>query len=148
MARSAARATPSTTVGEGGPSGVSASAGWAIVTQHRSIEPSPQSAQQTDQAGAARRVPRRSTLAKRDILGTNSREAVALGHVIRTERVRRGLTQAAVGRPLSRSFVSSVERGRVVPSLAALNLLCRGLEIRMSELLSIVEADADPKPGP
>jgi transcriptional regulator with XRE-family HTH domain len=54
---------------------------------------------------------------------------LAIGTELRARRVKAGLTQAAVGAPLTRAFVSSVERGHTVPSIAALALLTDRLGI-------------------
>ena len=52
----------------------------------------------------------------------------------------RGLTQAALGTPLTRAFVSAVERGRTLPSLAALELMLRRVDVPMSVFFAKVEA--------
>ena len=52
----------------------------------------------------------------------------------------RGLTQAALGPPLTRAFVSAVEHGRTVPSLAALELMLRRVDVPMSAFFAQVEA--------
>jgi transcriptional regulator with XRE-family HTH domain len=63
-----------------------------------------------------------------------------LGSELRVERTRRGLTQAALGAPLTRAFVSAVERGRAVPSLAALELMLRRVDVPLSAFFAHVEA--------
>jgi transcriptional regulator with XRE-family HTH domain len=63
-----------------------------------------------------------------------------LGSELRIERTRRGLTQAALGAPLTRAFVSAVERGRAVPSLAALELMLRRVDVPLSAFFAHVEA--------
>lgn len=70
---------------------------------------------------------------------------VALGRAIRRERVARGLSQAALGRPFTRSFVSGVERGRYLPSLRALYLIASRLEVRVGALLPEVNAAEAPR---
>lgn len=53
--------------------------------------------------------------------------------------MRAGLTQAELGSPMTRSFVSAVERGRTVPSLRALLLMSARLGVSVSELLDELE---------
>jgi hypothetical protein len=43
------------------------------------------------------------------------------------------MSQASLGRPLTRSFVCSVERGHTVPSLASLALLVERMGISLAE---------------
>jgi transcriptional regulator with XRE-family HTH domain len=43
------------------------------------------------------------------------------------------LTQATLGAPLTRAFVSAVERGHTVPSIGALALLTDRLDLRLDE---------------
>ena len=68
----------------------------------------------------------------------NSEYAVSLGRAIRERRRARGLTQTELGRPLTKGFVSEVERGRSLPSLRALTLLAHRLGVPVSELLADV----------
>jgi transcriptional regulator with XRE-family HTH domain len=46
-----------------------------------------------------------------------------------------------VGAPLTRGFVSAVERGRTVPSIPALALLADRLEIPLDDFFSGVKSD-------
>ncbi|MHB8460732.1 MAG: helix-turn-helix domain-containing protein [Candidatus Limnocylindrales bacterium] len=62
-----------------------------------------------------------------------------VGAEIRRRRVDSGLTQAELGSPLSRSFISAVEHGRVVPSLATLTLVAHRLGIGLGTLLDGVD---------
>jgi transcriptional regulator with XRE-family HTH domain len=64
---------------------------------------------------------------------------LGLGRELRRRRVERGLTQGALGAPLSKGFVSAVERGRVVPSLPALQLMVDRLGITLSDFFADVE---------
>jgi transcriptional regulator with XRE-family HTH domain len=50
------------------------------------------------------------------------------------------LTQASLGAPMTRAFVSSVERGRTVPSLPALALLVDRLNLSLSEFFLGVQS--------
>jgi transcriptional regulator with XRE-family HTH domain len=63
-----------------------------------------------------------------------------LGSELRHERTACGLTQAALGDPLTRAFVSAVERGRTMPSLPALELMLRRVDVPMSTFFARVEA--------
>lgn len=65
--------------------------------------------------------------------------ATTLGSRIRELRTRAGLTQAELGAPMTRSFVSAVEHGRAVPSLPALVLICARLGVPVGELLEQLE---------
>jgi transcriptional regulator with XRE-family HTH domain len=64
----------------------------------------------------------------------------ALGAELRHQRERRGLTQAAFGAPLTRAFVSAVERGRAVPSIPALEVMLARAEIPLSAFFARIEA--------
>lgn len=85
-----------------------------------------------------------------------------LGAAIRARRLALGLTQTQLGKPLTKGFISEVERGRSLPSLAALVLMADRLEVPVSYLLGEVKgglspvytardenkhAPADPDPG-
>jgi transcriptional regulator with XRE-family HTH domain len=66
-------------------------------------------------------------------------DAVILGSRIRELRIRAGLTQAELGLPMTRSFVSAVEHGRALPSLPALLLIAARLGVPVGELLEKLE---------
>ena len=87
------------------------------------------------------RVMRESSIAKHRILGRDSILARSIGAEIRRRRVELGLSQAEVGAPLTRAFVSAVERGHVVPSLPSLIHLASRLEIDAGTLLAAVNGD-------
>jgi transcriptional regulator with XRE-family HTH domain len=59
--------------------------------------------------------------------------ANAIGRELRRRRTAKGLTQASLGEPLTRGFVSAVERGHTVPSIAALALLTDRLDTGLDE---------------
>ena len=61
--------------------------------------------------------------------------AVALGQRIRRLRRAEGLTQAQLGAPLRKAFVSAVELGRVVPSLRALAVMAARLRVPIAVLI-------------
>jgi transcriptional regulator with XRE-family HTH domain len=62
--------------------------------------------------------------------------ALAVGLELRARRLARGMSQAGLGQPLTRAFVSSVERGRVVPSLPALLLMTEKLGTTLEEFFA------------
>jgi transcriptional regulator with XRE-family HTH domain len=64
-----------------------------------------------------------------------------LGDELRRQRQRRGLTQAAFGAPLTRAYVSAVERGRAVPSIAALEVMLSRAGIPLSTFFAQIEAE-------
>ena len=66
-------------------------------------------------------------------------QTTALGARIRELRQGAGLTQAELGRPMTRSFISAVEHGRALPSLPALLLIAARLGVPIGELLEQVE---------
>jgi DNA-binding XRE family transcriptional regulator len=66
-------------------------------------------------------------------------DAAILGSRIRELRVLAGLTQAELGSPMTRSFVSAIEHGRALPSLPALLLISARLGAPVSELLEQLE---------
>ena len=61
--------------------------------------------------------------------GGGSAYAQAIGAELRERRGRARLTQRQLARPLSGAYVSSVESGRVVPSLPALLLMLERLDL-------------------
>jgi transcriptional regulator with XRE-family HTH domain len=66
---------------------------------------------------------RKSSIPKHLRAGPGSALSLAIGLELRRRRLKLGLTQAALGTPLTRAFVSAVEHGRAVPSIPALALL-------------------------
>lgn len=69
----------------------------------------------------------------------NSAFARNLGAVIRARRRELGLTQTQLGQPLTKGFVSEVERGRSLPSLGALVLMAERLQVPVAYLLGEVK---------
>ena len=96
-----------------------------------------------------------STIAKHRRTGL-----VGLGSEIRRRRRSIGMTQAELGWPLTRAFVSSVEHGRCLPSLPAVALFAQRLGVSPADLLDPVKhelaalytpfdaASRDALPGP
>jgi hypothetical protein len=82
---------------------------------------------------------RTSTIAKQRAGGADSVFARALGHEIRQRREALGLTQAFAAGPLTRAFVSSVESGRLTPSLPSLLIIARQLNASAATILKAVE---------
>jgi transcriptional regulator with XRE-family HTH domain len=72
---------------------------------------------------------------------TKHRESASrgLGAEIKRQRQAKGLTQTELGRPLTRAFVSSVEHGRCLPSLAALAHFADRLSVSPADLLDSVK---------
>ena len=62
-----------------------------------------------------------------------------IGEELRRGRIERGLTQSGLGSPLTRGFVSAVERGLAVPSLPALAHMLARLDLSLSEFFERVE---------
>ncbi len=58
-----------------------------------------------------------------------------MGRRIRARRRSLGLTQAELAAPLSKSYVSAVEHGRVLPSLRTLRLIASRLGVGVGELV-------------
>lgn len=83
---------------------------------------------------------RLSTIAKHRMAGSDSAFSRALGDEVRRRRLALGLSQSSVGRPLSRAFVSSVENGRLMPSLPSLLMIARRLNSSGADILASVEA--------
>ena len=68
-------------------------------------------------------------------------EGLALGRVIRRLRTEQEMTQEDFAHVLGvhRNFLSSVERGVAVPTIVSLRRMARGLRMRASELVALVE---------
>ena len=81
----------------------------------------------------------KSSISKLPDRGPNSAFALTLGRAIRTRRHALGLTQSELGRPMTKGFVSEVERGRSLPSLPALSFLADRLQVSVSALLDAVK---------
>jgi transcriptional regulator with XRE-family HTH domain len=64
----------------------------------------------------------------------------ALGDELRSRRTAVGLTQAGLGSPLTRGFVSAVEHGRTMPSLPALAHMLARVDLTLAEFFERVEA--------
>lgn len=58
---------------------------------------------------------------------------MAIGRELLRRRTALGLSQASLGEPLTRAFVSAVEHGHTVPSIAALALLTDRLETGLAD---------------
>jgi transcriptional regulator with XRE-family HTH domain len=72
-----------------------------------------------------------------------------LGADIRRRRVATGLSQRALGAPMTRAYVSAVELGRVCPSLPSLVLFARRLGVPVTQLLQTLDDGSDGTgPGP
>jgi transcriptional regulator with XRE-family HTH domain len=80
-----------------------------------------------------------STISKHPAWAPRPEFASALGRELRAMRVALGLSQAEVAAPFTRAFVSSIEAGRVLPSLAALCVISGHLGVGPGELLVRVD---------
>lgn len=69
--------------------------------------------------------------------------ARVLGREIRERRVALGLSQTAAARPMTRAFMSSVERGRFTPSLPSLLIIARQLNTSAATILKAVESQLE-----
>ena len=65
-------------------------------------------------------------------------EPIELGERIRARRLALGMTQAELGAPFTKSYVSAIEHGRVLPSLQALWLIAGRLGVGIGELVGQV----------
>jgi transcriptional regulator with XRE-family HTH domain len=81
-----------------------------------------------------------SSISKQHVAGAGSSLSLAIGSELRRRRRAQGLTQAALAGPLTRSFVCQVERGRAMPSIAALALLAERLGMSLGEFFTGVNA--------
>ena len=84
-----------------------------------------------------------STITKQRIAGRDSAFARLLGREIRRRRVALQLSQTEAGHPLSRAFLSSVENGRMVPSLPSLVMIARRLNSTAASILASVESQLE-----
>jgi transcriptional regulator with XRE-family HTH domain len=65
----------------------------------------------------------------------------AVGLTLRRHRLARSMTQRALGQPMTRSYVSSVEAGRTTPSLPALRLMVLRLDMTLADFFSEVDGE-------
>ena len=66
----------------------------------------------------------------------------SLGTRIRALRRSRGITQAKLGYPLTRSYISLIENDRVLPSLRTLLTIAARLQVEPCALIHAVNLDA------
>lgn len=78
---------------------------------------------------------RKSSISVQRGQGAGSAVAIELGRRIRAARESRGLTQSQVGCPLTKSYVSAIERGTTLPSFGALLLLAEHLGLEPADLV-------------
>ncbi|TMC64372.1 MAG: helix-turn-helix domain-containing protein, partial [Chloroflexi bacterium] len=91
--------------------------------------------------GCYGRKVRKSSIAKHQRAGAGSPLSIAIGRELRRQRRARGLTQASLGAPLTRGFISAVERGKTVPSIPALALLADRLDLPLDVFFLAVKLD-------
>lgn len=79
---------------------------------------------------------------------TDDRLLNAFATVLRRERQRVGLSQEELAHRAGKSmrYVSLLEGCRHQPSLSTIKGICDGLGIKMSGLITAVEAELDPHP--
>lgn len=94
-------------------------------------------------AAAYARIMRLSTIAKHAAAGNGTLFSRVLGGEIRRRRIALGLSQTSVGRPLSRAFMSSVECGRLTPSLPSLLMIAERLNTSGAAILAAVESQME-----
>ena len=90
---------------------------------------------------------RESTISKHARAGSDTVFAHLLGVEIKRRRIARGLSQSAMGEPLSRSFVSLVEHGRLTPSLPSLLIIATRLGTSAAGILASVESQLEDRAG-
>ena len=80
-------------------------------------------------------------MAKSSITKPNGHDELAqvIGRRVRARRLAAGLTQAQLGEPLTKGFVSAVETGRTLPSLRALLLFADRLGVGLDDLVGPVK---------
>ena len=83
---------------------------------------------------------RKSSIAKQFRVGAGSEAALEIGRRVRERRLAVGMTQAELADPLSRGFVSAVEKGHTLPSLGALWLFASRLGIEVGSLVDHVNS--------
>ena len=83
---------------------------------------------------------RKSTIAKQSVGGGASTFAVLLGAEIQRRRIELGLSQGRAAHPMSRSFMSRLERGRLTPSLPSLLIIAGQLSTTVAAILAPVES--------
>lgn len=88
-----------------------------------------------------------STIAKQLDTGSGSPFAQALGGELRRRRQALGLSQSDVGQPLTRAFLSSVEVGRVLPSISSLVMIARRLNTTAATILASVDRQLEAEAG-
>ncbi|MES2210787.1 MAG: helix-turn-helix transcriptional regulator [Chloroflexota bacterium] len=77
----------------------------------------------------------KSSIAKQLRAGAGSAAALEVGRRVRERRLAVGMTQTELATPLSRAFVSAVEKGRTLPSLGALWLFAARLGTGVGSLV-------------
>ncbi|MEI7743009.1 MAG: helix-turn-helix transcriptional regulator [Chloroflexota bacterium] len=71
--------------------------------------------------------------------------AAEIGRRVRRHRLAAGLTQAELGDPYTRAYVSAVEHGRCAPSLKVLWLFAARLEVEVGDLVDGVNPFVTPE---
>ncbi len=87
----------------------------------------------------------KSSIAKQLRVGAGSLAALELGRRVRERRLAIGMTQSELAAPLSRGFVSAVEKGQALPSLGTLWLFAARLGTGVGSLVDGVNGVATPE---
>ena len=70
---------------------------------------------------------------------------IAIGRRVRAMRLAAGWTQAELGRPFSKGYISQIESGRVAPSLALISVIAARLDTSIQQLAPEIEAGSRPE---
>jgi transcriptional regulator with XRE-family HTH domain len=67
------------------------------------------------------------------------------GKVVKSLRIKKGITQEqlALESTLARTYISELENGKYQPSLTSIFDIARGLKIKPSDLVRLVELEFD-----
>lgn len=87
----------------------------------------------------------KSSIAKQLHAGAGSSAAGEVGRRVRERRLAIGMTQSDLAAPLSRGFVSAVEKGHALPSLGTLWLFAARLGTGVGDLVDGVNGVATPE---
>jgi DNA-binding XRE family transcriptional regulator len=87
----------------------------------------------------------KSSIAKQLHVGAGSAAAWEVGRRVRARRLAIGMTQSELAAPLSRGFVSAVEKGQALPSLGSLWLFAARLGTAVGDLVDGVNGVETPE---
>ncbi len=87
----------------------------------------------------------KSSIAKHLHVGAGSAAAWEVGRRVKARRLAIGMTQSQLAAPLSRGFVSAVEKGQALPSLGSLWLFASRLGTGVGDLVDGVNGVETPE---